>query len=136
MPRYSWNTANVGVNHQSINQYILWSYVHLVRFYWLINFITFSDLLQLFRYYLNKILSTLYYIMWTSWSGSCITHSLDKGYSRNASSVLNLKSTFYYHHWVDYSDGGLCYTQRVLCILPVLGASALRWFIRYIFIEI
>ena len=34
------------------------------------------------------------------------------------------------HHWVDTSAGGLLVPESI--ILPVVSASALTWFIRYI----
>jgi hypothetical protein len=53
----------------------------------------------------------------------------DEGYSRNVLCALNLISTFYYHHWVDASAGGLLIPEGI--IRPVVSASALTWFIRY-----
>ena len=37
---------------------------------------------------------------------------------------------FYYYHWVDTSAGGLLVLEGIIC--PVVSASALTWFIRYI----
>jgi hypothetical protein len=37
---------------------------------------------------------------------------------------------FYYYHWVDTSAGGLLVLEGI--IRPVVSASALTWFIRYI----
>ena len=55
----------------------------------------------------------------------------DEGYSRNALCALNLISTFYYYHWVDTSAGGILIIDGI--ILPVVSASELTWFIRYIY---
>jgi len=51
--------------------------------------------------------------------------------TRNASCALNLISTFYYYHWVDTSAGGLLVPAGIIC--PVVSASSLTWFIRYIY---
>jgi hypothetical protein len=40
----------------------------------------------------------------------------------------------YYYQWVDASAGGLLFPEGI--IHPVVGASALPWFRRYILIEI
>jgi hypothetical protein len=38
---------------------------------------------------------------------------------------------FHYYHWVDTSAGGLLVPEAI--IHPVANASALTWFIRYIY---
>ena len=45
--------------------------------------------------------------------------------------IINLISTFYYYHWVDTSAGGLLVPEGI--IHTVVSASALTWFIRYIY---
>jgi hypothetical protein len=45
--------------------------------------------------------------------------------------MLNWISTFYYYHWVDTSAGELLVPEGI--IRPVVSASALTWFIRYIY---
>jgi len=40
---------------------------------------------------------------------------------------------FYYYHWVDTSVVGLLVPEGTSIIRPVVSASALTWFIRYIY---
>ena len=53
--------------------------------------------------------------------------------SKNALCARSLISTFYYHHWVDTSAGGLLVLEGI--IPPVVSVSALTWFIIYILME-
>ena len=57
----------------------------------------------------------------------------DEGYSRNAVCALNVISTFYYYHWVDTSAGELLVPVGI--IRPVVNASALTWFNRYVLLK-
>ena len=53
--------------------------------------------------------------------------------SKNALCARSLISTFYYHHWVDTSAGGLFVPEGI--IRPVVSVSALTWFIIHMLME-
>jgi hypothetical protein len=45
--------------------------------------------------------------------------------------LFDIYLRFYYYHWVDTSAGGLLVLEGI--IRPVVSASGLTWFIRYIY---
>jgi hypothetical protein len=115
------------------NAYLPVHLVHAPSFWWSPSYsFTFSFLCVFFqflyvvRYFCLRFLCFVF----VSWLSNLSMLSVpDEGYSRNALCTLNLISTFFYYHWVDITGVGLLVPECI--IRPVVSASALTWFNRY-----
>ena len=83
----------------------------------------------------QKYFKATYIVCMSIWLSNLLILSVpDEDYSQNVSCALHLYICylrFYYYHCMDTSVGDLLVPEGIIC--PVGSASALTWFITYIY---